>query len=107
MELKHAEHHVYRLEYHLVWTPKYRNPVFQEPYRSMLKSIIAKTAYDYDMEVREIEIPPDHVHALVALPPHISVSECMGILKSISAREFFFRYPSIKQKCGEISRGLP
>ncbi len=98
MELQRASHHVYRLEYHLVWTPKYRHPVFHEPYRTALKQIIRKAAYDYDIGILEIEIPPDHVHALVSLPPRISVSECMRILKSISAREFFSKYPDIGKK---------
>lgn len=98
MDLRYAEHHVTRLEYHLVWTPKYRHPVFKEPQRTILKHILIKAAYDYDMEIREIEIPPDHIHALVSLPPTISVSECMNILKSISAREFFSQFPDIKQK---------
>jgi REP element-mobilizing transposase RayT len=37
MELSHASHHIYRLEYHLVWIPKYRHPVFREPQRGMRK----------------------------------------------------------------------
>ena len=98
MELQRASHHVYRLEYHLVWTPKYRHPVFTEPYRTALKQIIVKSGYDYDIDVLEIEIPPDHIHALVSLPPKISVSECMRILKSISAREFFKKYPDMEAK---------
>ncbi len=50
------------------------------------------------IEMQEIEIPPDHVRALVALEPTMSVSECMRILKSVSAREFFQRYPDTKKK---------
>ncbi len=98
MELQRSEHHVYRLEYHLVWTPKYRNPAFQEPYRTGLKGMIVKAAYDHDMEVVEIEIPPDHVHALVSIPPPISISDAVRILKSVSAREFFEKYPDIRKK---------
>ena len=98
MDLRYAEHHIYRLQYHLVWTPKYRRPVFQEPQRSVLKTILDKVAFDHDIDLQELEIPPDHLHALVALPPTMSVSECMRILKSVSAREFFLRYPDIKQK---------
>ena len=96
MDILRAEHHLYRLQYHLVWTPKYRHPVFTEPYRSTLLSILRKAAYDYDIDIQELEIPPDHIHALISLPPPMSISECMRILKSISAREFFRQYPAIK-----------
>ncbi len=98
MELIHAEHHIYRLEYHLVWCPKYRHPVFQEPFRSDMKAMIVKAASDHDMNVLEIEIPPDHVHAMVSLPPTVSISDCMRVLKSVSAREFFAKYPQVKKK---------
>ena len=98
MEMRRAEHHIYKLQYHLVWTPKYRHAVFVEPQRHDLKAILEKVAFDHDIEMQELEIPPDHVHALVALEPTMSVSECMRILKSISAREFFSRHPDIRKK---------
>ncbi len=63
-----------------------------------MKGMIVKAAYDHDMEVVEIEIPPDHVHALVSIPPPISISDAVRILKSVSAREFFEKYPDIRKK---------
>jgi REP-associated tyrosine transposase len=98
MTLTRSEHYVYRTTYHIVWTPKYRHPVFTEPYRSVLKGILAKAAYDYDMTVYAMEIPRDHVHAAVSFSPPMSISTCVRILKSISAREFFKKYPQIKKK---------
>src|SRR3990167_3118481 len=98
MELTHAEHHIYYATYHLVWTPKYRHPVFKEPYRGVLKSIIVKAVYDYNIDIQDIEIPSDHVHALVSFPPPMSISTCMRVLKSVSARELFKRHPSIRAK---------
>lgn len=98
MELQHAEHHVYRLEYHLVITPKYRCKAFQKPYMDILKQILIKTAYDYDCEILEIEIPVDHVHMLIAIPPQVSLSDTIRTLKSISARELFRRYPDFREE---------
>ncbi len=60
--------------------------------------MIVKAAFDHDMNVLEIEIPPDHVHAMVSLPPTVSISDCMRVLKSVSAREFFAKYPQVKKK---------
>ena len=80
------------------WTPKYRHKVFAEPYRKNLKAIIEKTAYDYEMEVSEIEIPDDHIHMMLKAEPKMSPSKIMQIIKSISAREFFRKYPKIKRE---------
>lgn len=84
--------------YHFVWIPKYRHKVFSEPFRSSLKGIIEKVAYDYEMEVSEIEIPEDHIHMMLTAEPKMSPSRIMQIIKSISAREFFRLYPEMKQK---------
>jgi putative transposase len=98
MELQRNTHHVFRLMYHFVWIPKYRHKIFFEPCRSDLKVIIEKIGYDYNIEIVELEIPIDHVHMVVRGEPKISPSEIMRIIKSISAREFFKKYPKIKEK---------
>ena len=98
MELRRNTHHVYRIMYHFVWIPKYRHKVFVEPYRSDLKLIIEKIAYDYNIEVIELEIPVDHVHMVIRGIPKVAPSEIMRIIKSISAREFFRKYPEIRRK---------
>ena len=98
MELRRNSHHVYRLIYHFVWIPKYRHKVFVEPYRNSLKQIIGKIAYSYDIDLVELEVPTDHIHMVVRTEPRMSAADVMGVIKSISAREFFRLYPDIKKK---------
>ena len=88
---------MYRIMYHFVWIPKYRNAVFQEPYASYLKNLCKKIAYDYEMEVSEIEVVEDHIHMMLKACPKESPSHIMQVIKSISAREFFRKYPEIKR----------
>ncbi len=98
MELRRNTHHVYRLMYHFVWIPKYRHKVFSEPYREVLKGIIQKAGYDYDIDIVELEIPEDHIHMVVRGVPKMCPSDVMQVIKSISAREFFRLYPEIKKR---------
>ena len=98
MELERGLHNVYRIMYHFVWIPKYRHKVFTEPYREVLTGMIRKVASDYDMKVEEIEVPEDHVHMVIKAEPKMSPSEIMRTIKSISAREFFKKYPEVKEK---------
>ncbi len=98
MELQKNTHHVYRLMYHFVWIPKYRNKVFEEPYRGALKDIIRKIGYDYDIDIVELEVSTDHIHMVVRSEPKASPSSVMQVIKSISAREFFRLHPEIKKK---------
>jgi len=98
MELQRNTHHVYRLMYHFVWIPKYRHKVFEEPYRTVLKDIVRKVGYDYDIDIVELEVPTDHIHMVVRSEPKASPSSVMQIIKSISAREFFRLHPEIKKQ---------
>ena len=98
MELRINTHHVYRLIYHFVWIPKYRHKVFSEPYREVLKGIIHKAGYDYDIDIVELEIPKDHIHMVVRGIPKMCPSDVMQVIKSISAREFFRLYPEIRKR---------
>ncbi len=98
MELQRNTHHVYRLMYHFVWIPKYRHKVFEEPYRTVLKDIIRKVGYDYDIDIVELEVPTDHIHMVVRSEPKVSPSEVMQIIKSVAAREFFRLHPEVKKK---------
>jgi len=98
MGLQKKTHHVYRLMYHFVWIPKYRHKVFCEPYGEVLKGIIKKIGYDYNIDIVELEIPVNHLHMFVRGDPKMAPSDVMQIIKSISAREFFRRYPEIKKR---------
>ncbi len=63
----------------------------------MLKGIIEKIGYDYDIEIVELEIPEDHLHMVVRGVPKMAPSQMMQIVKSISARGFSRHYPEIKK----------
>ena len=98
MDLQRNTHYVYRLMYHFVWIPKYRHKVFEEPFCSELKAIIEKIAYDYDIDIVELEVPTDHIHMVIRAEPKTSPSDVMQVIKSISARKFFELRPEIKKK---------
>ncbi len=93
MELQRNTHHVFRWMYHCVWIPKYRHKVVDGPYRSSLKGSIEKIGYDDDIEVVELDIPPDHIHRVVRSEPKVSPSEMMQVIKSVSAWYFFQTSP--------------
>ncbi len=72
--------------------------MFSEPYGEVLKGIIEKIGYDYDIDIVELEIAEDHIHMVVRGEPKKSPSDVMQVIKSISAREFFRRFPQIKRR---------
>ena len=51
-----------------------------------------------ECEVIELNVQPDHVHALLMVPPKVSISELVGTLKGRSAIRVFKQFPYLKEK---------
>ena len=52
------------------------------------------------MEIIEAEACADHIHMLVSIPLHLSVSQFMGYLKGKSTLMIFDRHANLKYKYG-------
>ncbi len=50
------------------------------------------------VEIIEMNVQIDHIHLLCSIPPMVSVSDLLGILKGKLAIKIFKSYPHLKQK---------
>ena len=91
-------HVVYKCDYHIVFTPKYRFRILTGQISSMLEQDIRTISQWKEVEIDELNIRIDHVHMIVSIPPRISVSDYMRILKGKTAIKMFKSYPSFKKK---------
>ncbi len=95
---KKLSHVVYKCDYHIVWTPKYRYGVLFGEVKSLVENDIRMLCDRKSVEVTELNVRIDHVHVVVSIPPKISVSTLMGTLKGKLAIKLFKSYPKLKQK---------
>lgn len=86
------------LLYHLVFPLKYRESVINKKIGECLKQICIEISARYEVHFIEIGYELNHVHFLVQSVPSYSVSKMITMLKSITAKELFKRYPEIKLK---------
>ena len=49
-------------------------------------------------EKKELNVQIDHVHLIVSVPPKVSISKLMGVVKGKTAIKIFKSYPNIKKK---------
>lgn len=97
--LKHARTCVYNVNYHIVWSTKYRRKVLTNEIADYLKSLFQEIATDKEFEIILAEIgEQDHVHVFVSAHPKISPSYIVKMLKGISGRHMFLKFPEIKDK---------
>jgi putative transposase len=98
MAPKASAHSVYDLKYHFVWTPKYRKEILTGEVAEAVREIVQSVAEAYEMEIDTMEVMEDHVHVILSAPPRYSPARVMQIMKSISAREIFARFPWVRRK---------
>jgi len=97
-EYIHKSHNVSVLLYHFVCPAKYRQVVFSEAVDLGLKEVCEEIEKRYDIRFLEIGTDKDHVHFLVQSVPKISPTQIIRVIKSITAKEIFLRYPEVKKK---------
>lgn len=91
-------HVYYKCDNHIVFTPKYRFQIFEGMVKSLVEHDLQVISTWKDVQVIEMNVQKDHVHLVCSIPPKLSVSEYMGILKGKLAIKLFKTYPNLRQK---------
>ena len=99
-EIKSLAHSKYRCQYHIVFAPKYRRKEIYGQLKKDIGEILRKLCEQKGVEIIEAEACADHIHMLVSIPPHISISQFMGYLKGKSSLMIFDRHANLKYKYG-------
>ena len=91
-------HVVYKCDYHMVFAPKYRFRILTGAVAEMVERDIRALSAWRDVEVGELSVQADHVHLVCSIPPKVSVSQFMGLLKAKLAIKLFKSYPKLRKK---------
>ena len=99
-EVNHNAHSSWRCQYHIVFAPKFRRKIIYGQLKADIGQILRKLCAEKKVEIIEAEACPDHIHMLVSIPPHLSVSQFIGFLKGKSTLMIFDRHANLKYKYG-------
>ena len=98
--IKSLSHSKWRCKYHIVFAPKYRRQIIYGQLKADIGKILRNLCERKGVNIISAECCPDHIHMLVEMPPHMSVSSFMGYLKSKSSLMIFDRHANLKYKYG-------
>lgn len=94
-----TESAAYQIHYHFVTPIKYRKGIFGHSDREQtLLAICREIEERYEIRFERVGIDLNHVHYLLSASPKLSPSNIIQIVKSITARELFHKYPDLKRE---------
>jgi putative transposase len=110
MDYKKQGHCVYYVRYHLVIATKYRRKILNAGFGDYLKNVVVGIGKQMpELEIIEINTDSDHAHILLSIPPKMSISEIVKVIKAKSGMRMRQKFPFLDKvywgKGGIWSRG--
>ncbi len=91
-------HVLWHCQYHIIWVPKYRYRVLTGPVGQEVYNAIQVFCGQLGCGIVELNVQLDHVHLLAKVPPKISISKLMGVLKGRTALRVFSKFTYLRKK---------
>ena len=90
---------VCNINYHVVWSVKYRRKILTADIEAYLKNLVQQIAQEKEFTVQLFECGDcDHIHCFITAPPKLSVTTIVKYLKGITGRKLYEQFPDIRDK---------
>ena len=89
---------IWHCQYHIIFVPKYRYKILTGEIAKDVENCIRAFSEQQGAEIVELNVQIDHVHLLALVPPKISISNFVGILKGRTAIRIFNQHKRLKKK---------
>ena len=77
---------------------KYRYSTFEkESHWRDCDKAIRSAENRHGIEIIELEVMENHAHMVAAIPPEVSVSRAIGLLKGSTPYELFMKHPNFRK----------
>ena len=88
---------IWHCQYHIVFVPKYRYRILSGAIGHEVDRCIRAFSEQKKVEIIELNVQIDHVHLLVMVPPKVSLSDYVGLVKGRTAIRVLNRFRQLKR----------
>lgn len=96
--MRKTSHVQYDIQYHIVWTTKYRYKVLNGRIAERVRELIRQSCNSMDVNIIKGSIGKEHIHVLVSCPPSLSVSKLVQQLKGKTSKVMLGEYKELKKR---------
>ena len=98
MEYKRNNNIVYSCKYHVVFCPKYRRKVLVGDVEKRLKALVREICAEWNIDLLEMEVMPDHVHLLLEVDPQFGIHRAIKTIKGKTSHMLREEFPELRSK---------
>jgi len=91
-------HTVFEIHLHIVWVTKYRKPVMTGEVGLRLRELIREICGNHEVTIMKGHVSKDHVHLFVSIPPQVTISRLLQMLKGKSSYKLMHEFPHLRKK---------
>lgn len=96
--IKFGSHAVYDIQYHIVWTTKYRYKVLHGEIAERLRELLRQGCEARGIKIIRGSVGKDHIHMLISCPPTLAPSQIMQYLKGRSSKMLQDEFQELKKR---------
>ncbi len=98
MRVKKSAHAAYRVQYHVVWSTRFKRKILVKGVQSYLRIKIKEVMKYYpDWEIVSIGMGEDHVHVAIEFPPKYAGAYVVETIKKNTSRRLKEKYEFLKE----------
>ena len=96
--MRKNSHVQYDIEYHIVWTTKYRYRVIVGKIAERARKLVIQSCNSMNVNIIKGSIGKEHIHLLVSCPPSLSVSKLVQQLKGKTSRTLQIEFKELRKR---------
>jgi hypothetical protein len=86
------------VNYHIVWSPKYRYKVIVGDVEKWLRALLREKCSQLGIDILSLETMPDHIHIFVRASPIIAPNDIVAGLKGYTSRILRQEFPELRSR---------
>ena len=97
-EYRHGSHTMYSIHLHIVWVTKYRKKVLKGEIANRVRDIVREECRKKKVDILKGHVSSDHVHIMVSIPPHVTISRLVQHIKGKSAYILLSQFGQLRRQ---------
>jgi putative transposase len=97
-DYRHGSHTTFSIHLPIVWITKYRQRVLRGEVAERVRAIVREECQKARVAILQGHIAPDHVHVMISIPPHVTISRLVQRMQGKSSSRLLAEFPQMRKR---------